>query len=1543
MVNLTNVSSNELVTSARQNLINEYIEFGTHRVNTLSLDIGGSEVINSSGMMDYVHLFNVPAFLLISDFNTYFDNRLATKTTDNLTEGLSNLYDKILSLTEGSGINITGTYPSFTITNTGVITESDPLSLHLDQTTPQAVVNGSPIMEGIQFDTTPSTTNSAEGLLRWNSTDGTLDLGMSGGDITQQIGQELFVKVRNESGYETISNGQVVYISGRTGVYPDVRKARSDDESTSCVLGIATQDIESPAFGYITTFGYVRGIKTNYTGDGIWGTTWVTGDLLYVSKTDAGVLTNVEPNAPHHSDIVGFVGIISSNQGTILVNIVKHKTLSELTDVNGTPLSTTGQIPVWNNTAGYFDFDYNISNYELLSNKSTNVVTDGSSDTKYPSVKAIKDYADGLVVGLLDYRGSYNASGNVYPSTGGSGTGGDILKGDMWIISVAGTLGGTPIHVGDSIISNVDSPGQTLSNWNTLNTNIGYVPEDSANKVTSISGSSTDTQYPSAKLLYDQLALKLDEKVKYNIDDSSSGFLSDKTVAGTGISLSEGTGGDTDKLKITNSAPDQTVSFTGGTNVTIGGTYPSFTITDNSASSSGYVPYTGATTDVDLGEFNLTASKLTALYTSSGSNWIFSGDYDNDGTGKAIAEGQFYDPNTNDGGLGQISLRNMDTGVYGGMSLTGANFYDPNNRDKLLFFATAGNGIEFQNRVSSPTSFTGATKYDFDGLVNVNGANAQGYTMLLNAGIGTLGYTATQWRNDLDDPANSFQMGITNSDTTFYSSISEGFIGMTGNQDLNFITNNLARVIITKDGYFQNKYVDDFDSGVSGISTDQANGQRFVVSGYYPRMELIGRGDSGSFRFGFDDGINPQVTNWEIGCGADGHFRFYNYEFLGQTAFQIFQDTNNIIFGSTELYTAGNNAKFEINYLNDDYNNIDGAGSHILMTNPDGTQNVIISSVGGVVRAKWRTDNEGNVNWVSYGANVNNGHYFFVNGDYGDGGDIALNIDGNMDAKFHGNVSIGETLTSQFSTAALTINNPLLPGFLIKAGGPAQPTMMIMQYDYDIDNGPSAVRSVWHMENDQCYMNVYDDYNSVYAPMSIDASKINLNTNGGGSVLIGSGADDTAGVFGMPMALAVASNTRIGGMTFNPASSVDENDIMYIVQETNGFGASYGSVMAFYSNSINSAGASTIELGFDGGYWSNVYWSANGMAGSPNDVFGGTKDTGKWFLDNNLGQARFNFTDVDTGNVITTWAGNNLDIPLWMGISSQGFVFDQYSATSDLHTRSGLVVSQDADNTIMEFGVNAPQFQPTDEAYGTNTNLAYGLFRFDLRPAYGQYFAVIANDNQGSGDMYPIQVGLTTGNTIIGQTAFQQWTDNGERLQIIGNSYLFNATTGSTAQFVICDSGYAVTSYEPASDSARAFIFGFYPDEFTSQGFDQVYMGFNSGTSIRINNTATGEIKHTAGLHIFTGGILHNVTQVTNTYNILTSDYLIIGDKTTAFTMTLPTAQVGQTFEIKNVNTGIVTVDGAGSDTIDDALTIDLEQWEGVTLMCYSANKWVIV
>lgn len=89
-------------------------------------------------------------------------------------------------------------------------------------------------------------------------------------------------------------------------------------------------------------------------------------------------------------------------------------------------------------------------------------------------------YADSLVVGLLDDRGNYDASVNTFPASGGSGTAGAILKGDLWTISVSGTLGGVNVTAGDVLRAKSDTPGQTAGNWVITENNLGYVPQNTA-------------------------------------------------------------------------------------------------------------------------------------------------------------------------------------------------------------------------------------------------------------------------------------------------------------------------------------------------------------------------------------------------------------------------------------------------------------------------------------------------------------------------------------------------------------------------------------------------------------------------------------------------------------------------------------------------------------------------------------------------------------------------------------------------------------------------------------------------------------------------------------------------------------------------------------------------------------------------------------------------------------------------------------------------------------------------------------------------------
>ena len=115
-----------------------------------------------------------------------------------------------------------------------------------------------------------------------------------------------------------------------------------------------------------------------------------------------------------------------------------------------------------------------------------------ANDTNYPSELAVKTYADNLVVGMLNDRGVWDASGNVFPTTGGSGVGGVIRKGDMWYVSVAGILGTKSVNVGDSFRALVNAPSQVAANWSILEANIGYVPANDAD-VVHLAGAETIT------------------------------------------------------------------------------------------------------------------------------------------------------------------------------------------------------------------------------------------------------------------------------------------------------------------------------------------------------------------------------------------------------------------------------------------------------------------------------------------------------------------------------------------------------------------------------------------------------------------------------------------------------------------------------------------------------------------------------------------------------------------------------------------------------------------------------------------------------------------------------------------------------------------------------------------------------------------------------------------------------------------------------------------------------------------------------------------
>jgi hypothetical protein len=167
------------------------------------------------------------------------------------------------------------------------------------------------------------------GELAWNSTDGTLDLGLQGG-LKNRLGQQLVVKARNTSG-STITKGSVVKVVGVAGGFVGINLAQADSVANSeTAFGIVAEDIADSSNGFVAINGIIHGLNTN---------AFTEGDILYLSATTPGAITNVKPVSPAHAVVVGYVAKKSTTDGHILLHVQNGYELEELHDVSINPLT----------------------------------------------------------------------------------------------------------------------------------------------------------------------------------------------------------------------------------------------------------------------------------------------------------------------------------------------------------------------------------------------------------------------------------------------------------------------------------------------------------------------------------------------------------------------------------------------------------------------------------------------------------------------------------------------------------------------------------------------------------------------------------------------------------------------------------------------------------------------------------------------------------------------------------------------------------------------------------------------------------------------------------------------------------------------------------------------------------------------------------------------------------------------------------------------------------------------------------------------------
>jgi len=179
---------------------------------------------------------------------------------------------------------------------------------------------------GIQFPTTGDVPEYSEGLLTYDHEHGSY-IGYNGEeDVHLHIGEEQWVRARNQSG-ATILKGKVVYQSGASGNKPLIGLANADAIATAKPLGVAAHDIENNSEGILTRAGVLRDFDTDV---------FTAGDPVYLSAATAGEFTATKPTgATEYKVLVGFILNDHATQGMLLVKTMCPLQAEDIVGLSG--------------------------------------------------------------------------------------------------------------------------------------------------------------------------------------------------------------------------------------------------------------------------------------------------------------------------------------------------------------------------------------------------------------------------------------------------------------------------------------------------------------------------------------------------------------------------------------------------------------------------------------------------------------------------------------------------------------------------------------------------------------------------------------------------------------------------------------------------------------------------------------------------------------------------------------------------------------------------------------------------------------------------------------------------------------------------------------------------------------------------------------------------------------------------------------------------------------------------------------------------------
>ena len=286
------------------------------------------------------------------------------------------------------------------------------------------------------------------GRMWYDNAIGSWNLGMGGGNITQQVGEEFFVYGKASTAI-TDNPLKIVYRTGTVGASGVVTFAPTVAGITNgdLILGCATENIALNGFGRITSNGVINGIATNGSA---YGETWVDGDEIWYNPL-TGNPTKVKPLAPNIKVLVGIIiNAGSGGSGSFYVEI-NHGSVLGGTDSNvqlTTPLA--GQILTYDATNAYWK------------NTTLGAGTGISVASTAGGVTTVTNSAPDQTVALT--AGTAISISGTYPSFTINNTGVTSLAGTASQVTVSASTGSVTLSLPATINVNTSGNAATATN-----------------------------------------------------------------------------------------------------------------------------------------------------------------------------------------------------------------------------------------------------------------------------------------------------------------------------------------------------------------------------------------------------------------------------------------------------------------------------------------------------------------------------------------------------------------------------------------------------------------------------------------------------------------------------------------------------------------------------------------------------------------------------------------------------------------------------------------------------------------------------------------------------------------------------------------------------------------------------------------------------------------------------------------------------------------------------------------------------------------------